>query len=112
MEKILETLLDYAVMNFNKKIELSERGDEIDALAGGLNMLAQELEYSLTSQKKYAHDLEHTNSMLLESNEKIMAVFNNTPDAIMATDLTFKITEWNRSAEKMYGFTKKEVLGR
>jgi PAS domain S-box-containing protein len=35
-----------------------------------------------------------------------------THDAIMVRDLDFTIRYWNRAAQKIYGFTRDEVLGR
>ncbi|MBC7695317.1 MAG: PAS domain S-box protein [Burkholderiales bacterium] len=111
-ENISEILLEYAVMDFSRKIVLSDRRDEIDAVSAGLNTLGEELESSFLSQKKYASDLEKINILLFESNEKVQAIFNNAPDAIIAKDLNYTITEWNKAAERMYGFKKEEVLGR
>jgi PAS domain S-box-containing protein len=33
-------------------------------------------------------------------------------DAVIATDTQFRITAWNRAAEKIYGWTASEVMGR
>jgi PAS domain S-box-containing protein len=107
-----EILLEYAVLDFSRKIKLSDRGDEVDSVAAGLNTLGEELAFSLNSQKKYATDLENANNLLLESNEKVHAIFNNAPDAIIASDLNYIITEWNKAAERMYGYKKEEVTGK
>ncbi len=112
LNNILEILLDYSVMDFSRKAEIGHEGDEFDALAAGLNMLAQELEYAISSQNKFAKELIKANSDLAENNEKIFAVFNNTPDAIMTTDLSYQITEWNKAAEQMYGYTREEAIGK
>ncbi len=39
-------------------------------------------------------------------------LLENVNDAILATDENFRITEWNLAAEKLYGWKKKEVLGK
>jgi PAS domain-containing protein len=39
-------------------------------------------------------------------------LLQNISDAIIGTDLSFRITEWNRAAEQLYGWTADEVLGR
>lgn len=112
LDFITDILLEYAVLDFSRKLSFSENADEIDAISAGLNTLGEELEFSISSQNKYATELEKANSLLLESNEKIQAIFNNTPNAIIATDLNFKITEWNKGAEKIYKYTKEEVIGK
>ncbi|MFH1313838.1 MAG: PAS domain S-box protein [Candidatus Eisenbacteria bacterium] len=40
------------------------------------------------------------------------SLLQSISDAIIATDKDFKITSWNKAAEKTYGFTEAEVLGR
>ena len=42
----------------------------------------------------------------------LAALTNNIADAVIGTDMNHCITSWNRGAEKIYGWTKEEVLGR
>jgi PAS domain S-box-containing protein len=44
--------------------------------------------------------------------ELLEGVVENSADAIVTTDLDGRVTSWNRGAEKIYGFTKEEVIGR
>ena len=39
-------------------------------------------------------------------------LLENVNDAVLATDIQFNITSWNRAAEEMYGYEEEEVLGR
>jgi PAS domain S-box-containing protein len=39
-------------------------------------------------------------------------LLNNVSDAVIAVDLDFNIQSWNKEAEKLYGWTYKEVLGK
>jgi diguanylate cyclase (GGDEF)-like protein/PAS domain S-box-containing protein len=39
-------------------------------------------------------------------------VFENLYDAVIVTDLDGRIVDWNPAAERIYGFTRDEVLGR
>jgi PAS domain S-box-containing protein len=49
------------------------------------------------------------------THEKIIrqaGLLQTVSDAIIATDKDFNITSWNKAAERTYGFTEAEVLGR
>lgn len=47
-----------------------------------------------------------------EIRENLESIIDNFPDAIVTFDLNGIVTSWNRGAEKMYGFTKEEAVGR
>jgi diguanylate cyclase (GGDEF)-like protein/PAS domain S-box-containing protein len=44
--------------------------------------------------------------------ERQALVFDNLYDAVMITDLSGRLVAWNRAAERVYGWTAEEVLGR
>ena len=46
----------------------------------------------------------------LESS-RLSTAFNHIHDAVFATDLNDRITFWNRTAERLYGWTAKDALG-
>ena len=46
LNHLIDLLLEYTVMDFSRKAPLSDRGDELDALAAGLNSLTEEIRYS------------------------------------------------------------------
>ncbi len=46
-----------------------------------------------------------------EVEERFRSLFDNANDAIIITDLENKVTSWNKSAERIFGWTKKEMLG-
>jgi PAS domain S-box-containing protein len=48
----------------------------------------------------------------LNENKKLALISQQTADAIMILDSDRKINFWNHSAENMFGFRKKEVLGK
>jgi PAS domain S-box-containing protein len=49
---------------------------------------------------------------LRESNETLKALINASPLAIKAIDAESKVTMWNPAAEKIFGWTEGEVLGK
>ena len=61
---LLDILLGYMLMNFSKKASISDKGDEIDAIALGLNTLGEEIEQLMLTEKKYREKLEKANNEL------------------------------------------------
>jgi PAS domain S-box-containing protein len=55
----------------------------------------------ITEIKKAEEKLYHTSYMV-----------NSSTDAIIASDLRFNITYWNKASEKLYGYSEAEVLGK
>lgn len=46
-----------------------------------------------------------------ETKSRLAAMVEFTSDAILGTDLNSVITNWNHAAEKMYGYSKEEIIG-
>jgi PAS domain S-box-containing protein len=57
------------------------------------------------------HKLLNSQAALKESELRFRSIAESTPDAVIHTDNTGSIIFWNRGAEKMFGYTKEEVLG-
>lgn len=47
-----------------------------------------------------------------EAEERYRNLFENASDAIVTFDLQDRVTSWNKSAEKMFGYTAQEVSGK
>lgn len=52
LDEILEVLMAYARQDFSPRIHVSERLDELDAIATGINLLAEELDGEVASRRE------------------------------------------------------------
>lgn len=52
------------------------------------------------------------NTNIISEAFHLARVIERTFDAIFSTDLSFKIISWNNAAEKLYGYTAEEVIGK
>jgi PAS domain S-box-containing protein len=98
---IMNLLLKYTLFDFSEKMEVSPAGDEIDAIAVGLNTLAEELQAKVDAEKKYTQDL-----------EKLAIILETTADAVTTTSPEGVYLTWNKSAETIYGYSAEEMIGR
>ncbi|HEU0030332.1 MAG TPA: ATP-binding protein [Kofleriaceae bacterium] len=56
-DAILEVLMSYARQDFSPRLAVSERRDELDAIATGINLLAEELDGEVASRRELEHAL-------------------------------------------------------
>jgi len=70
--------------------------DSGGVLSGGVNMLIQE------PDDEFADEI----------TQRMRAIIQSSDDAILAKDLNGTITDWNRGAEKLFGYTAEEAVGR
>ncbi|MBT4264510.1 MAG: PAS domain S-box protein [Deltaproteobacteria bacterium] len=79
-------------------------------------MEIQELESSFsemtTELNEYISQLQQKESALKSSQQKVLLHVEQTPLAVIELNLEFEVTDWNPAAEKIFGYTKKEAMGR
>lgn len=54
------------------------------------------------------HLIQKKNERLLKYNASLISIIS---DAIVTTDVNYKLTNWNKYAQELYGYSEKEVLG-
>jgi PAS domain S-box-containing protein len=74
-------------------VQLKERDDENAALAA---VLQKELEQKVRSE---------------ESSRRLASIVESSEDAIVSKSLDGKVTSWNRSAERLFGYSAAEIVG-
>ncbi len=99
IEDIQEVLLKNTILDFSRRARLSGTGDELDAIAAGLNTMSEELEDHIRR--------------IRDSEERFRVLVGNVKDyAIYTLDKDGYITSWNKGAELIKGYTEIEILGK
>jgi PAS domain-containing protein len=104
-------------MNPKGDSDLSQDGPE-SAISEKLRLLRQTIEedkaqlaFLATPMDKLRYRVEFIESALRAS-ERLTAIVAGSDDAIIGEDLDGKITSWNLGAQKIFGYTALEVLGK
>ena len=93
-KKINQLLSNYSLGKFDKRLEVSSRLDEIDAIIAGINMLGEELKET-TISKNYFNN-----------------IFNSVSDMVFVLDNSGKINDINKSVQEQLGYTIINVKGK
>lgn len=70
------------------------------------------MKYRNPGEKWTREEILSLNNEITQTREYLESIIENSADAIVTTDLDGIITSWNKGAEKIYGFTKEEVIGK
>lgn len=107
-----------------KPIELESNGsDEIARLEATLvessRLLSAQREQIREARSQLEAKVQDRTSQLVAANEELrqanevrQAIIQSSPLAIWAVDLEGRVSFWNPAAEKIFGWTEKEVLGK
>ncbi len=92
-DKISELFVNYSNGNFDYRVDISERMDEIDAFISSINMLGEELK-DITISREFFNN-----------------VFNSVSDLIFVLDIDGNITLVNKAVKFKIGFEEGELTG-
>jgi PAS domain S-box-containing protein len=106
VESIMNALLRFTLFDFSEKAEVSGSGDELDAIAIGLNTLAEEL-----AAAKEAEEIQVAN--LSETNHFLDTILEYIPNMIFVKEADeLRFVRFNRAGEELLGYSRDELLGR
>lgn len=83
----------------------------ISQLLGGLYLAVAALIIFKTAKSRNIPTDEALSSFFSTGTSNITELLKNVTDAVITTDLNFRITGWNPAAEKIYGWKQEEALG-
>lgn len=93
IEEITTLIAEVANGNFDYQMEVSETGDELDALIAGVSMLGQELKNSTVSR------------------DFMQSIYQGVVDMLLILNSDFTIRNVNEAFEELTGFTEAELQG-
>jgi PAS domain S-box-containing protein len=120
IDSILAAITDIAAGNLDTRIGLSDALDEIDGIATGINMLAEEVKSRMAQQEEENQKLNDTIAQLrkvrakLSDSEHVFSqVFQTSPDGISISRMEDGVfLEVNKSFELLTGYTRNELVGK
>lgn len=87
---IMDALIKTTQLDFSEKLEISDRGDELDAIAVGLNTMSEELEFHLQQLKQSEEQLNNAQRLAKIGNWEMDAVTNKV--------------QWSNEMYNLYGY--------
>jgi PAS domain S-box-containing protein len=105
VEKLMDIMVKYTLLDFSEKAYVSEHGDEIDAIALGFNSLSEELQAAINLSKIRLETVE-------ESNAQIETLLQNAPNAVIVIDEQGLVKKWNKKSELIFGWSAEEVMNK
>jgi PAS domain S-box-containing protein len=103
IQKLTKITQKIAEGNYSLKAEVESR-DELGILTSNFNKMAEGLTNEIVDRK-------HTEKLLRKSEENYRQLIEAAQDAIICIDEKGMIFVWNKLAEKIFGYSKSEIIG-
>ena len=71
-----------------------------------------ELRHAIALQRNAQHALAESEAQARSTSETLQSLIDVAPQAIVTADLDWRVTQWNKAAERLFGWTAGEVIGR
>jgi PAS domain S-box-containing protein len=94
---------EHRVIAWESAPVIDQDGEVVSVIAGGLD---------ITERKQRELELERRGEALTATGQRLEAVIESSPAAILEVDLDGVVLRWNPAAERMFGYAATEVLGK
>jgi PAS domain S-box-containing protein len=94
IEEVITFIAEIANGNFDYQMEVSENGDELDAVISGISMLGQELKNSTVSR------------------DFMQSIYKGVVDMLLVLNTDYTIRNVNEAFEEFTGYTQDDLVGR
>jgi len=103
---IMNALLKFTLFDFSEKAKVSEIGDELDAIAIGLNTMAEEIQSSRETQ-------EYQLQRITEAHHFLDSILENIPNMVFVKEADeLRFVRFNTAGEKLIGLSRDQILGK
>jgi len=90
--------------------------DELGLLAEGFNEMLSQIQMRDSSLEEHRQNLQilvdQRTRELHKITDRLVLHFQQLPFAVIEWDMDFRVIDWNPAAEKIFGFSKEEALGK
>ncbi len=103
---IMDVLLKFTLFDFSEKIKVGDVGDELDAIAIGLNTMAEELESARKTEKEHLGKITNTNYFL-------DTILENIPNMVFVKEAKeLRFVRLNKAGEELLGYLRSDLIGK
>jgi two-component system, sensor histidine kinase and response regulator len=110
-KRLLEqTQLQAATLAASER-QIAARKDELEAINEAMEASQEELRAAKEVAEKQAAELQAQQQYLQDSEANIRTIYESSPDAMATTDPQGRIQRVNAEMERLFGYTRAELLG-
>ena len=99
-----------SALDFSVPVAINSR-DEFEDVAVSFNAMATRLQEQFGVRDRLTAAVQQTSDALRESEERLRTILEAAPDGIVTADAQGIIEGFNRTAERLFGYQRDEVIG-